>query len=98
MNSGKIPGWGINNRLFRPVSPESSWILDLATLKLLAKKAIRCLLALPSTGGAVMRILMKSSLCSAKASLAARGCTRTLRIKFSFCQLKNTELKAVIEK
>ena len=71
MASGKTLGCGINSRLFLPVSPESSLMLDLATLKALAKKAIRCLFALPSTGGAVILILIYSSLCSAKASLAA---------------------------
>ncbi len=58
MPSGNDLGLGINNRLFLQVSPASSLMLDLATLNVLAKKAIRCLLALPSIGGAVIRILM----------------------------------------
>ncbi len=47
----------IRRRLSRLLSPEISFTLDLATPKVLARYLIKWLLALPSTGGAVMRIL-----------------------------------------
>lgn len=59
---------------------------DLGTPKLVARKRMRWALALPSTGGAVMRILMELPCSPTISSLLARGCTRTLSRSLSPCQ------------
>jgi hypothetical protein len=57
MPVGRSFGECIRRRLSRLLSPEISFTRDLATPKTLARYLTKWLLALPSTGGAVMRIL-----------------------------------------
>ena len=49
--AGKRAGRRVLSRLLRPHSPEVMLISDFATLKVSARKAIKCRLALPYTGG-----------------------------------------------
>ncbi|MNT67821.1 hypothetical protein D3C72_2059920 [compost metagenome] len=72
--AGNFFGEQIRTRFCRFNSPliKLTWLLD--TPNALARNAIRYALALPSTGGAVRRILRRSPCSPAKSSLRAAGC------------------------
>jgi hypothetical protein len=52
--SGSLDGDAMRNCLFREFSPLTRMTALFATPNCLARKAVSCLLALPSTGGAVI--------------------------------------------
>ena len=83
--SGSCLGEVTHKRFSLPVSPEIRVTLDFDTLNMLARKAIRCLFALPSTGGAVILILRLLPIISASSSFEALGCTLTRNNKFCSC-------------
>ena len=56
-SSGNLRGLLIRTTLLRPDSPLAITTDDLLTPKVLARNLIKCVLAFPSIGGAVMRIL-----------------------------------------
>ena len=62
MKEGIIRGLVIRKRLFLFVTPDKISISDFGTLNSLDKNEIMCELALPSTGGAVMRSLIRLSI------------------------------------
>src|SRR3569623_499140 len=65
----------------RPAEPAVSMTRESATPQSAATKATTAALALPSTGGEVRRILRRSPCRPASSFLAARGCTRTRKMR-----------------
>ena len=74
--SGSRVGLSIRNVFCLPVSPCSRLTADLGVPNQRLINAIKCWLALPSTGGAVIRIFRRSPCSPTISSLDERGCSR----------------------
>ena len=73
MPVGSLTGDCIRRRLSRLFAPAIKLIWDLATSNLFARKLIKWMLALPSSGGAVIRIFRISLAIPTILSLLAPG-------------------------
>ena len=95
MKAGIIRGLVILSLLFLFVAPDKISIFDFGTLNSLDKNEIMCELALPSTGVAVMRSLIRLSNTSVNWSFGELGKTRIFNIRFSSSQLKNMDFRLI---